>query len=187
MNRSILYSAIVFSIAISFFAFGQPSSRPDGKPANTPAAEGRERSFSVQLMNASGLQNIIHQRHGKVLVMNVWATWCLPCMEEFPDLVKSASAYDTSKVEVVGISLDYADEIESKVIPFIKKNKIPFRIYLAQFDSQEKFINSVKKSWNGAIPATFIYDRHGKQKISLIGEQTFDRFKAGIDAVLRSK
>ena len=108
-------------------------------------------------------------------------------MEEFPDLTKISSNYDTSKVEVVGVSLDYADEIQSKVVPFIKKNKIPFRIYLAQFDSQEQFINSVKKSWNGAIPATFIYDRHGKQKFSLLGEQTFEQFKAGVDAALRSK
>jgi len=108
-------------------------------------------------------------------------------MEEFPDLLKVSSAYDTSKVEIVAVSLDYADEIQSKVLPFVRKNNVPFRIYPAQFDSQEKFINSVKKSWNGVIPATFIYDRHGKQKISLIGEQTFDRFKAGIDAVLRSK
>ena len=139
------------------------------------------------LISKSELDEILASNKGNVVLFNLWATWCKPCVEEFPDLIKIAAAYDTGKVEVVGISLDYADERESKVMPFVRKNKIPFKIYVAQFGSQDKFINSIQKSWSGAIPATFIYDRHGRQKFSLIGEQTFDRFKYGIDTVLSLK
>jgi hypothetical protein len=85
------------------------------------------------------------------------------------------------------VSLDYADEIQSKVVPFVQEKGIPYRVYLAQFGSQDHFINSVKKSWNGAIPATFIYDRHGRQKFALVGGQSLNQFKAGIDGALASK
>jgi thiol-disulfide isomerase/thioredoxin len=181
MKNSILSPFLSFAVALSFFGLVVSDS---GHTKTAPVPQ--HGTASVKLLNASGLQTIIHRRNGKILILNIWATWCLPCMEEFPDLIKAVSAYDTNKVEVVGISLDYADEIQTKVLPFIRKNNIPFRMYLAQFHSQEQFINSVQKTWNGAIPATFIYDRNGRQKRSLIGEQTFDQFKATIDTVLQA-
>ena len=187
VKKAILSSVLLFSGAVFFFAIIRPSGQSGRPAASVPAAAGGKSNSPIELLNASGLQNIVHRRNGKILILNVWATWCLPCAEEFPDLNKIALGYDTDKVEVVGVSLDYADERESKVIPFIEKNNVPFKIYLAHFDSQEEFIDSVQKSWSGAIPATFIYDRNGRQKFILIGEQTFERFKAAVDTVLRFK
>jgi thiol-disulfide isomerase/thioredoxin len=171
---------------VSFFSTARTVEHSDVSAAGTPVIEISGSLPTVQLLTASGLRDIIRHRNGKVLVLNIWATWCLPCMEEFPSLMRITDTYDTNKVEVVGISIDYADEIPSKVIPFLKKNKIPFRMYLAQFSSQEQFINSLKRSWNGAIPATFIYDRNGRQKIALIGEQSFEQFQSSIDKILQA-
>lgn len=150
------------------------------------AAAEHPRTIAVKPVTSAELQDIIRHRNGKVLVLNVWATWCLPCIEEFPDLVKISSTYDASKVEVIGVSIDYADEVKTKVRPFLKKHRVLFPIYLAQFASQERFIDSIEKSWNGAIPATFIYDRSGNQKFSLIGGQTFVSFQSRIDSALAS-
>ncbi len=63
------------------------------------------------------LQKLITQRNGKILFLNIWATWCVPCVEEFPDLVRLSQAYPESELEVVGISADFPDEIETKNPP----------------------------------------------------------------------
>jgi peroxiredoxin len=96
-------------------------------------------------------------------------------VEEFPYLVKLSK--DETYIEVVGISVDYPDEMNSKVIPFLMKLKVPFQIYVAQFEKQEDFIAAVDSTWNGAVPATYIFDRQGNQRFSVIGEQSYDQFK----------
>lgn len=135
----------------------------------------------VQPLDREGLRRLVTERNGRILFMNVWATWCAPCVEEFPDLVKLSRAYTENDVEVVGISVDYVDEIETKIVPFLKKQNVPFRIYVAQFEHQEDFINAVDKSWNGALPASFIFDPDGKQRFFLVGEGTFEQFKKEIN------
>jgi hypothetical protein len=73
--------------------------------------------------------------------------------------------------------------VESKILPFIKKHEVPFRIFVAKFAHQEDFINSVNPSWSGALPATLIYDQRGNQRLFLVGQGTFERFKKAIDTV----
>lgn len=138
---------------------------------------------TVQLLDEQALHALIHERHGKTLFLNFWATWCQPCVAEFPDLVKLSESLSGSNVEVVGVSVDYPDEIESKVIPFLRKHRIPFKMYVAQFRKQEDFINAVDPSWNGAVPATFIYGPRGTQRYSLIGQGSYSRFKKEVEEV----
>lgn len=136
---------------------------------------------SVDLLDRDGLRKLVQERSGRILLLNVWATWCQPCVAEFPDLVRLYNTYNKDTIEIVGISVDYPDEIETKVIPFLKKYNVPFKVYVAKFDKQEDFINGVNSSWNGAIPATFIYGTNGSQRFSLIGQGTYGRFKKEIE------
>lgn len=135
----------------------------------------------VELLDKDGLRKLVQERNGRILLLNVWATWCQPCVAEFPDLIKLSNAYNKDRVEIVGISVDYPDEIESKVIPFLKNHNVPFKVYVAKFDKQEDFINAVNSSWNGAIPATFIYGTNGNRRFSLIGQGTYNRFKREVE------
>jgi len=137
----------------------------------------------VKVINISDLEKIVNQNENRALVINVWATWCLPCREEFPDLVKLAEDYD-KKIRVVGISVDEADELDSKVIPFLKDQNAEFENYLIKLADPEDFINLLNKDWSGAIPATFIYDNKGKQNESLIGKQSYELFEKAIKKVI---
>jgi thiol-disulfide isomerase/thioredoxin len=141
---------------------------------------GQQADIQVATIDETGLRNLVSQRNGKVLLLNVWATWCLPCVEEFPDLVKLANTFN-SEYEIIGISVDDSEDIESKVVPFLKNNAVSFKVYLAKFDKQEDFINELNSSWNGAIPATFIYDSNGRQYRSLFGKQSYQQFKEAIE------
>ncbi len=145
--------------------------------ASTPHIE-------VTKLDEQGLAKLTRERNGKILFLNIWATWCVPCAEEFPDLVKLHSAFEGRPVEVVGISADFDDEIESKIVPFLRKHKVPFRTYVASFQHQEDFINAVDRSWSGALPASLIVDPRGQRKFFLVGKGTFDQFKREIDKTL---
>jgi len=136
------------------------------------------------LLDFVNFKQLISESRGKVLVINIWATWRVPCVEEMPDLVKLDDSYESENVQVIGISLDYPEEIQSKILPFIKNNKINFPIYVNDFKNDEALINFLNENWSGAIPATFIYDKTGVQKEFLLGKHFFDDFKNAIEQVL---
>lgn len=132
--------------------------------------------IKVDKIDRSGLEKIIKERSGKVLLLNIWATWCIPCREEFPDLVKIASKFSKDKVEVIGISIDYPEEIKSKIIPFLKKQKVNFTNYVSGFKNDEQLIDFVNKDWNGALPATIIYGKDGIMHSFMEGKKTYNDF-----------
>ncbi len=164
-----------------------PGCRPKSPQIQTPPAvtadSVRNRVGPVEPIDRAGLKQLVTRRNGKILFLNIWATWCAPCVEEFPDLIKLAKSYPESEVEVIGISADYPDEVESKILPFMRKHNVPFRIYVAKFDHQEEFINSVNPSWSGALPASLVIDARGKQRYFSVGAGTFEKFKTIVDSV----
>ena len=133
----------------------------------------------VETIDKAKLAKLIKERKGKILFLNLWATWCVPCREEFPSIVKLAN--ETKDVEFVGISIDYPDEVKSKIIPFLKSNKVNFTNYVNGFSGDEELINALDKKWNGALPATFIFDTRGNKHASLQGKKTYEEFKTEID------
>lgn len=156
-----------------------------GRPVDKQSNDQQERVVvpPVRTIDEKSLRKLIKTRNKKVLFLNIWATWCAPCVEEFPDLVKLYRHYNPNEVEIVAISADFPDEVDSKILPFLKKQKVPFKTYVAKFENQDSFINSLNKSWNGALPATFVYDAKGKQRFFTIGKSNFDRFKNEIEKV----
>lgn len=137
----------------------------------------------VKIINVSDLEKIVNQNEDRALLINVWATWCLPCREEFPDLVKLAQDYNKN-IRIVGISVDDYDDLNSKVIPFLEQQNAVFENYLLKVADPEDFINLLNKDWSGAIPATFIYNDKGKQNESLIGKQSYELFEKAIKKVI---
>ena len=138
---------------------------------------------SVEPIDQAGLKRLMRERNGKILLLNIWATWCAPCVAEFPDLAKFSQTCDTTAVEVAAISADYPDEVDAKIIPFLRKMSISFPVHVAQFEHQEDFINAVNRSWSGALPATLIYDSHGKERFFHVGQQSYADFKHEVDKI----
>lgn len=139
---------------------------------------------NIKVLDANTLSEIINNRNDKILFINVWATWCVPCVEEFPDLVKLYKNYKNKKVQFLSLSVDLETDVDSLVIPFIKKQKADFPVYIADEKSSEKIINLLNKDWSGAVPVTLIYDIEGKQQKFLLGKQTYQTFENSIDSVM---
>jgi len=137
----------------------------------------------VPIINSSDLNKILTDNQDQPLLINVWATWCAPCREEFPDLVKLSNEYK-KQVKFIGISADDVDDLNTKVIPFLVEQKAQFQNYLIKVSEPEDFINALNKQWVGAIPATFIYDKDGNQIEMLVGMQTYEQFENALKKVI---
>lgn len=142
--------------------------------------------LKVETLAEDDFNRLLKNQKGRVVLLNVWATWCKPCREEFPDLVRLQEYYRDKDVRVITISADYPDEIESKILPFLKKfEKINFPVYVQNFKKADLFINRLHEDWNGALPATFIYDKTGKQRAFFIGKKDLKGFKTEIEKIRR--
>ena len=84
------------------------------------------RNNEIKVINEEWLKNKIGNRNGKILFINFWATWCVPCIEEFPDLVKIYNENKNSDFEFLSVSVDLPSDIESKVKPFLAKQSADF-------------------------------------------------------------
>lgn len=90
------------------------------------------------------------------LVINFWATWCKPCIQELPAFDSLTASNNTCKVLLV--SLDFKEDIDKKVNPFLKKNQVMSDCVLLDEINGNDYINKISESWSGSIPATlFVY------------------------------
>lgn len=140
-------------------------------------------TIKVETLTKTKLIKLINERNDKILFINVWATWCVPCREEFPDIVKLSQLYKGKPVDFIGISIDYPEEVKSKIIPFLKSNNATFKNYVSGFKNDEELINMLDENWNGALPATFIFNTNGKKVKSLEGKKSYEEFKSAIEEV----
>lgn len=132
------------------------------------------------LKSTGDLDDIKDKTKGKVVLYNFWATWCKPCVTEFPELVKLYNNYKSRGFELVFISLDMPEEVKTKLIPFLEKNKVDFLSYYSDFKDVSDLMNYFDKNWQGAIPSTYIYDRKGNLATGFIGSRDYEFFEKEI-------
>lgn len=103
------------------------------------------------------------------------ANWCSPCREEFPTINKLSKEF--TQVEFLGISIDYQEEVRSKIIPSLKSQKVNFVNYAKGFEKDEDRINMLDTKWKGSFPATFVIDRNSKKLSILEWKKFYNEFK----------
>jgi thiol-disulfide isomerase/thioredoxin len=144
--------------------------------------------ISVAAINADGLVAVLKRDspNARPLLVNFWATWCDPCREEFPDLVKIDQQYRPLGLDFTAISLDDVEDIKTSVPKFLLEMKVKTPTYLLDVDDPEIAMSKVDPQWSGALPATFLYDGHGKIVYKRMGRINVAELTAAIDKLLRS-
>ena len=125
-------------------------------------------SNEVKTVNYNELKPLINKSGEKTYVVNFWATWCAPCIKEIPyydELNKNPV------IDVLLVSLDFPNHMYSRLIPFIKKNKIQSEVMLLNDSNENYFISDINSDWSGALPATIIYNK----KKRVFFEKSFTR------------
>jgi thiol-disulfide isomerase/thioredoxin len=128
---------------------------------------------TLREVDAEGLQKAIAEQKGKVVFVNFWATWCAPCVAEFPDVVKLYQKYHAKGLEVIAVTFDMD---APTAIPFLDKQKADF-INLLKKPDDDNFTR-FDKEWEGALPVSWLFDRTGKRVYFKMGK--FD--PAAVDA-----
>lgn len=139
---------------------------------------------NVKVINTDELKKIVAERNGNILFINIWATWCVPCIEEFPDIVKLYKNYNNNGIDFLSLSVDLVSEKESKVIPFLQKHNAEFSTYIIDEKKSEEVINFINKEWSGAVPVTIIYNENGEQTAFLEGLQSYESFKNALEKTM---
>jgi len=124
----------------------------------------------------------VRKSGAKVVVVNVWATWCIPCREEFPHLVRLLKTYHDGRVALVLVSADFNDASEA-AREFLAEQGVHFPAYIkAQGD--QAFIDAFDPQWTGALPATFVYDDSGRRRESFLKPITFEQLQSAVSTLL---
>jgi thiol-disulfide isomerase/thioredoxin len=167
---------LVFVSVFSGEAFSQ--NIVEAKPSPTPSAT------PVNLPKVTQIDNIALKKllkpNGKPLLINFWATWCDPCREEFPDLVKIGADYK-DKIDFITISMDDLAEIKRDVPKFLAEMKAEMPAYLLKSQSEDAAIMSVSKNWQGGLPFTILFNEKGETVYFRQGKVKIDLLRAALE------
>ena len=149
--------------------------------APAPSAPDLPASRSASLLagevDAKSLFERIGQEKGKVVLVNFWATWCVPCREEFPDLSRLQKTLGGKGLRVIGVSTDFARETPA-VEKFLADQKPSFPNYRKKSGGDDQvFIEAVEKSWGGELPFSVLYARDGRKAKSLSGKHSYAEYE----------
>lgn len=129
------------------------------------------------------LREILAKERGKVVILNLWGTWCAPCLREIPELVRLQQDLAPLRVSLVGVAMDEASSIDSMVEPFRKKYFPAFRTYARNSPDMDSMVSVVDTAWNEILPTTYILDRQGKVARKIQGVKTYDEFRSIVTTV----
>lgn len=121
-------------------------------------------TYVLKSVNYEELKSIVQKDDGKLYVVNFWATWCKPCIEELPHFMEVNELYKTDpNFKMILVSLDNVKALDTKVKRFIENNHLNVDVYLLDDNKKmNEWIPATDKSWSGAIPATVFYKNKKK-------------------------
>lgn len=131
--------------------------------------------FTLQKPGNAGAWNFGAQR-GRVVLVNYWATWCFPCREEMPALVRLAEEYKSRGVEIVGVTMD---EDLSEVAPFVAEFQISYSILLPGGDPNSSIVEGV--------PTSALYDKRGRLAKIYRGKVSESTLRADFERLLAER
>jgi thiol-disulfide isomerase/thioredoxin len=126
---------------------------------------------SIGEIDAERLVSLTTQSNDTTYVINFWATWCSPCVKEIGYFEKLHQEYKDKKLKVVLVSLDFPNQLQRRVIPFLEEKGISAEVNIMTDTDYNAWIDRVDPSWSGAIPATLIYQ--GDRRLFMEKEITY--------------
>jgi peroxiredoxin len=123
--------------------------------------EWARRPVPLDTIDVDGIKELLKNNSDKLRLINIWATWCGPCVSEFPEFVIINRMFNARDFELITISADEPSKKE-KVHDFLKKKQAANRNYIFTGDNKYKLIEAVDPNWQGALPYTVLVEPGGK-------------------------
>lgn len=110
----------------------------------------------IPVLNFDALEPLLYTDSEEIHIVNFWAMWCVPCVKELPILQDYQK--NNPNVKITLVSLDFPEDIETKLKPFLKKKGITSKVVLLDDPDANSWINKIDPNWSGAIPFTILFN-----------------------------
>ena len=118
------------------------------------------KSDTISVYDFKKLEPLLYSKTKKIKIVNFWAMWCAPCVKELPYLQEYAQK--NPNVELLMVSMDFPEDIESKLKPFLKKRGLTAKVVVLDDPDANSWIDKVYPKWSGAIPFTIIFNEDNR-------------------------
>jgi thiol-disulfide isomerase/thioredoxin len=170
---------VPIALCITLLSLTAPAQKRKGR-----AAKPRD-PIVVSPIDTNELKGLLTQQREHPLLVNFWATYCDPCRDEFPDLVKIDKEFRPHALEFVTVSLDDMADIKTGVPKFLDAMKATMPAYLLNVTDPEPAINLVDPRWQGDLPATYLYNEKGEVVYKHIGRVNPVELREAIEKVVK--
>lgn len=116
---------------------------------------------NIEAIDVTGIKELLQNKGAKLRLINIWATWCGPCITEFPEFIGINRMYRGRDFEFVSISADDPAK-KDKALEFLKQQQASSKNYIFSIDDKYKLIEAVDPNWQGALPYTILVEPGGK-------------------------
>jgi len=157
------FSKTLFLTCVLLFVSCEKKTKNGHGVKANPTEIFREDEIEIPYYEFDEFEKFLSIKDAKIYVINFWATWCMPCVEELPYFETINTSYKHKNVEVILVSLDQKKEIQTRLFPFIKKHEIRSEVIVLNGVNPNKWIDKVDPNWSGAIPITIIYNKNKRK------------------------
>ncbi|WP_271856018.1 TlpA family protein disulfide reductase [Patiriisocius marinus] len=145
----------LFSVLLIPFYFGMINSN-----ITTTVVTSFDKNKTIPVYDFEELEPLLYTNDDKVYIVNFWAMWCAPCVKELPVIQEYEK--NNPNVEVLLVSLDFAEDIETKLIPFLDNKGITSKVVLLDDPDANNWIDKIDPTWSGSIPFTIVFDKNNR-------------------------
>lgn len=138
-------------------------------------------SQDIKTLNFNELEPKFNISNDTTYVINFWAMWCKPCVEELPEFEHIRKEYQNKKIKVLLISMDFGSNVEKRLVKFLKRKGIDAEVLILDDPDANSWVGKVDKEWDGALPATVVYKKDKKK--FFIGKITYSQLAKTIDQI----
>ena len=144
------------------------------KPASSPG--------KLTPATAADVLHEVERSRGSVVLVNVWATWCTPCREELPDLLRLQRECGANGFRLILVSADFASQ-RPAAAALLASQGVTFPTFV-KAEGDQGFIDGLDTRWSGALPASFLFDREGRKVAFWEGKASYEELLGKVKPLL---
>ena len=141
-----------------------------------------EAAHPVENIPVADLQQRVERASDTLFVVNLWATWCQPCVKEIPEFNRIAPQLEGVPVKVLMANLDFPNQKEARLLPFLEQHEVRHEVLMLLTPRGGDWIEALDPAWSGAIPATIMHYK-GKRFFHE-GEATYEQLEEWMKSLL---